>query len=130
MGFNQQNVDEAGCPPDDPNDIPYPPVFNHSTPTATVKSFLLKGLEHLVLLALPKPIITFSDDTPIISGYVSCPTPEHTGGTNCAGPMTERDPTWMKTASVTVILVMPHFIVSNGNGVVMEETVICLVTRY
>ncbi len=27
-------------------------LFNHSTPTATVKSFLLKGLKHLVLLAL------------------------------------------------------------------------------
>ncbi|KAL1279340.1 hypothetical protein QQF64_026013 [Cirrhinus molitorella] len=22
--LNQRNVDEAGCPPDDPNDIPYP----------------------------------------------------------------------------------------------------------
>jgi len=42
-GFNQQNVDEAGCPPDYSNDIPYPP-FHHSTPTATVKSFLLYTL--------------------------------------------------------------------------------------
>ncbi len=31
----------------------------------------------------------------------------------------------MKTASVTVIIVTPHFIVSNGNGVVTGETVIC-----
>ncbi len=36
----------------------------------------------------------------------------------------------MKTASVTVIIVTPHFIVSNGNGVVMGETVISLITRY
>ncbi len=50
MGFNQKNVDEAGCPPDDPNYIPYP-HFNHSTQTATIKGFLLKGLK-LVLLAL------------------------------------------------------------------------------
>ncbi len=27
-------------------------LFNHSTQTATIKSFLLKGLKHLVLLAL------------------------------------------------------------------------------
>ncbi len=27
-------------------------LFNHSTPTATIKSFLLKGLKHLVLLVL------------------------------------------------------------------------------
>ncbi len=26
VGFNQRNVDEVGCPPDDPNDTPYPPV--------------------------------------------------------------------------------------------------------
>lgn len=45
VGFNQRNVDEAGCPPDDPNDIPYP-SFHHSTPTAAVKRFLLtKGIE-------------------------------------------------------------------------------------
>ncbi len=36
----------------------------------------------------------------------------------------------MKTASVTVIIVTPHFIVSNGNGVVTGETVISLITRY
>lgn len=52
VGFNQRNVNEAGCPPDDPSDIPYPPLLLHSTPTATIKSFQLKGLKHLVLLAL------------------------------------------------------------------------------
>ncbi len=36
----------------------------------------------------------------------------------------------MKTASVTVIIVTPHFIVSNSNGVVTGETVISLITRY
>jgi len=51
VGFNQRNVNEAGCPPNDSNDIPYPP-FHHSTLTATLKSVLLKGLTHLVILAL------------------------------------------------------------------------------
>ncbi len=43
----------------------------------------------------------------------------------------ERDRNFrMKTASVTVIIVRPHFIVTNGNGVVTGETVISLITRY
>ncbi len=28
------------------------------------------------------------------------------------------------------IIVTPHFVVSNGNGVITEETVISLITRY
>lgn len=32
VGFNQRNVDEAGCPPDDPNDILYPPFLFFTTP--------------------------------------------------------------------------------------------------
>ncbi len=44
--------------------------------------------------------------------------------------MAERDPTRMETASVTSIIVTPHFIVSNGNGVVTGDTVIGLITRY
>ncbi len=42
--------------------------------------------------------------------------------------MAERDRNFrMKTASVTVIIVTPHFVVSNGNGVVTGETVISLI---
>ncbi len=45
--------------------------------------------------------------------------------------MAERDRNFrMKTASVTVIIVTLHFIVSNGNGVVTGETVISLITHY
>ena len=44
--------------------------------------------------------------------------------------MAEREPTRMKTASVSSIIVTAYFIVSNGNGVVTEETVISLITRY
>ncbi len=45
--------------------------------------------------------------------------------------MSERDRhSRMKTGSVTVIIVTPHFIVSSGNGVVTGETVISLITRY
>ncbi len=71
-------------------------------------------------------------DTPIISGDVSRSTPEHTHQRkNCAGPMAERDRNFrIKTASVTVIIVTPHFILSNGNGVVARERVIRLITRY
>ncbi len=42
--------------------------------------------------------------------------------------MAERDRNFrMKTASVTVIIVTPHFIVSNGNSVVTGKTVISLI---
>ncbi len=42
--------------------------------------------------------------------------------------MAERDRNFqMKTASVTVIIVTPHFIVSSGNCVVTGETVISLI---
>ncbi len=45
--------------------------------------------------------------------------------------MAERDRNFrMKTASVTIIIVTLHFIVSNDNGVVAGETVISLITRY
>ncbi len=66
-----------------------------------------------------------------------CPAPEHTTHTRekkvlcrCAGPMAERDRTRMKTASVTSIIVMLHFIVGNGNSVVTGETLIRLITHY
>ncbi len=44
MGFNQRNVDEAGCPPDDPNDIPYPPVQPLHT-DCYCQEFPTKGIE-------------------------------------------------------------------------------------
>ncbi len=44
--------------------------------------------------------------------------------------MAERDRTRMKTASVTSIIVMLHFIVSNGNSVVTGETFNSLVTPF
>ncbi len=45
--------------------------------------------------------------------------------------MAERDRHFrMKTASMTVIIVTPQFIVSIDNGVVTGETVISLITRY
>lgn len=36
----------------------------------------------------------------------------------------------VERSSVSSIIVTPHFIVSNGNGVVTGETVIRLITRY
>ncbi len=36
----------------------------------------------------------------------------------------------LKNKMIIFIIVTPHFIVSNGNGVVTGETVISLITRY
>lgn len=52
VGFNQQNVDEAGCPPDDPNDI-HALLFTtlHQLLHSRV-TYFPKALKHLVLLVV------------------------------------------------------------------------------
>lgn len=58
VGFNQRNVDEGRCPPDDSNDIPYPPFHHLSfSPLHTdcyCQEFPTKGIE-------PSSPISFTD---------------------------------------------------------------------
>ncbi len=65
-----------------------------------------------------------SQTQPIISGLCVPSDPRtHTPEKKTVQVLWLRDPTRMKTASVTLIIVTPHFIVSNVNGVVRGETV-------